>query len=357
MELQASLDLFSTALFPEDVFGEIQETELQKVYKKLLVDVHEDRFIHKEEKKKAAKAAGLLSLWLQKAQEKFKAGTYGNKNALNITITSKLGAYVVQEKLDEGDICTIYRGVDGKNEPVLIKVCRTPKNNDLVKNEAIILQHLWNPKGNAIKHKTLEFHIPRLIDSFELRDNRIKRMVNVTNFRPGFFTLKEVKAQHGLLDPRDLAWMMNRLLSALSVAHEAGVCHGAVVPTHFLINPTDHNGMLIDWSYATLNNAPIKAIVPAYKSLYAPELLKKLPSGPASDVYMVAMIVLLMCKKEGPNGERRHFLNFFKSFLYQNPKHRPDDTWKVFEDFGALLRMLYGKRAFRQFTMQKPKTK
>lgn len=159
--LNEHLELLTKAKHPEDVFGEkATDKSLQAAYKKLLVEVHEDKFHSKSDKEKAAKAAGLLALLLQKATEKLKQGTYGKRESLHITLTSKGGVYLVQEKLVDGDICTIYKGVL-LDIPVLIKVCRTPKNNDLVKNEAKVLTHLWNSPAKDIP--AMKFHIPRLL--------------------------------------------------------------------------------------------------------------------------------------------------------------------------------------------------
>ena len=355
MELQGLLNLFSTAKFPEEVFGDIKELELGKVHKKLLVSVHEDKFPKKSDKELARKASSLLSTWLQKAQEKFDNKTYGDRNALHIVLTSKLGSYVVQEKLAEGDIATIYRGIDTKSKvPLLVKVCRNPKNNDLLKNEATILKHLWN-HPDVEEKLTLGFHIPKLLDSFELREGGKKVQVNILEFVPGVYTLAQVHTQHPNLDTRDLAWMLNRLISAMATAHEGGVCHGAIIPTNVLISPDDHNGMLIDWCYATLDKKPVKALVSNYKMLYAPEILSKKSATAATDIYMLGSLALYMMRKTDLDHADERFKSFFKTFLFANPIHRPESAWDVFDDFNELLRSLYGKRKFRQLFMQQPK--
>ena len=111
------------------------------------------------------------------------------------------------------------------------------------------------------------------------------------------------------------AWMFNRLLAGLFVAHSVGIVHGAIVPCNLLINTELHNGRIIDWCYSAKAGSKIKAIVPKYKVFYPKEVFNKTSSF-AVDISMAARSIkwLLMGNQKTPpqiNGFLDYCIFFF----------------------------------------------
>ncbi len=248
-------------------------------------------------------------------------------------------------KLFEGDLADLHSAYGathpkGADEKVLLKIARDPRDNDLLVNEVAVLNHLY-PKGQ--KDEKFFRYLPRIIDTARLPD---RRQVTVLPHFEGYCSLAEIIAQYPEgIDFRDMVWMYKRLLSGLGFVHEMGVIHGALLPPHVLVHPTDHGAKIIDWSYALNfaallapqvpdppkagaapakspgvwdllrqnlytddpqdpaipkgpppdpNRMYIKAMSVDYEKFYAPEILRKETPSPASDIFMAAKCIVAL---------------------------------------------------------------
>jgi serine/threonine protein kinase len=361
--LTQAFRVLNKAICPEDVFGPLDDdppASLKTEYREWAKLTHSDRYTGTADKKKAQDAFVLLQKWHKLAEQKVKDGKYGDRSAITeITVKTKTGVYTVTERVASGDLCEIYGGTNQAKERVVLKVTRTPANNDLIANESAQLRYLWdNPKRAKLK---LMQHIPQLLDAFELKQDKITKRVNVFRRLDGYFTMQDVLDEYPEgLDPHDAAWMWNRQLSSLVITHEAGIVHGAVLPRNFMLCPTDpvpHDGILIDWAYSVKTGGQFRAICPDEKVNYPPEIFVKKPASPATDIYMsaVCMIRLLggqMTKSgaELPPTVPRPIKGLLRSCLL-SVAHRPKDVFEVFRDFEQILKQLYGPRKFRPFSM------
>ena len=188
-----------------------------------------------------------------------------------------------------------------------------------------------------------------------------RRQAHVFRWRTGFFSLEEVmQAYPDGIHPADMAWMWNRVSVAMALAHSYGVIHGALTPGHILIAPQDHNGLLVDWAYAVsqfpTRTAHIKAVSPPYRAWYPPEVFDKKPPTPATDIYMAALSMIKLIggdisSHEMPASVPAEMQGFLKACVIPAPHRRPQDAWRLFDEFQTLLQTLYGEPRFRPFAM------
>ncbi|GAB2617275.1 hypothetical protein Aab01nite_30500 [Paractinoplanes abujensis] len=228
-----------------------------------------------------------------------------------------------------GDIADLV--VDGGT---LNKIPRSPGDNDLMEAEAAALTGL-----HAQGDPKYRFYAPRLRDSYLHEDHeRKRRRVNTIERLDGFVALSELKRA---IDPRDAAWMWRRLLVGLGWAHRAGVIHGAVLEEHVLIDPEKHGLALVDWCYS---GPRVKAIVARQREAYPPEVLTSKTAGPATDIYMATGLMTRLMH-DPPRALRR----FADGCLYDAPRMRPQDAWRLLHELDETLHNLYGPREFRPF--------
>ena len=357
VKLQAIIIMLDKAVCPEDIFGVLNGEPLAIKFRKLAKQVHPDLF-PSAEKEKAEEAFKSLQSWYEKAESKVAAGTYGDRASTEVSIQTKTDLYQVTKRLAKGDICEVYLASNKAKKDVVLKVTRTPVNNDLTANEAKTLTHMRADDSPA-KDLKIMAHIPQLLDSFELRDAKVKKRVNVLNYTPKCYTLAQVREAypHGL-QLADAAWMFNRMLGALLAAHQSHVVHGAVVPDHFIVFPEDHNGVLLDWNYAVAPGGTIKAITPAWRSFYPPEVLAKKPVQPGTDLYMAANCLMFLLggnvqSHEFPSSLAYPVRGLLRSCWLSQP-HRPQSAFDLHKDFGELLKAIYGRPKFRPFVMPEP---
>ncbi len=348
-ELEKIVKTLGNAKCPEDVFGDIKEWKSN--FRAICLVCHPDRYKGKEDKVWAEKYFKILECFYSDAKAKILRNTYGKKECFvqNVKITSKSGGeYELTEKLYSGDLSDLYLGKQKFIENV-VKIARNPRNNDLLVNEANVLNAI--KRGPAKEFKSLK-HIPVILDSFQILDKKIYKQVNVLKYDKDFISLEQVieKFPNGI-DIRDAAWMFNRLLAALITIHQSGYVHGAVLPCHVLINPKNHDGILIDYSYSCKIGEKLKAIVPKYKGKYPIEVGSK-PVTVATDIYMAAKILQYLVFGKlcwVPNKIPKPISNFIKSILIVNPLYRPNDSFEVFKEFGGILKECFGEPKFREF--------
>lgn len=240
-----------------------------------------------------------------------------------------------------GDIANLYSSPHG-----LLKLARDPADNDLMDTESRALTML-----RAAGDRRYLAYVPNLIQAHRRQDpaSGVVRHGNLLEPLGGFRTLAEVRAAFpGGIDPRDAAWMWRRLLVALGFAHRAGVLHGAVLPEHVMIHPEEHGLVLLDWCYSVTSAAgPVPAIVGRYRDWYPPDLLVRQPARPGTDIYLATTCMTYVMGEQVP----RPLLTFAGGCRLRNPRHRPDDAWRLLAEFDDLLDRLYGPRTFRPFAM------
>lgn len=373
-ELQLIAQLLENAQKPEDVFGKLdgnQGEALRASYRLLTKVAHPDRYTDAQDQALAEKAFRALQKWLSSAEEKIKSRAYGQDGAASATsapvvlVRNKKRDYLVQgTPFAQGDLCNLYHCtcvLDGKETDGIFKVARQPGDTDLVSNEAQILKQLASSKDYA----QFRAYIPQLIDSFDYRDSTSPhaRRVNVLAFTEGpYYSLKEVRAAYPQgIDARDMAWIWRRLLIVLGFAHMHSIVHGAVLPTHILIQPEQHGLVLIDWSYALYEPTPdeyIPAISTEYKDWYPPEVLAKETPRSGTDLYLGARCMLYLLgadplKGTVPESVPRRIQSFFRGTALKGQAQRPQDALRLLDEFTELIESLWGPRTFREFHMPK----
>lgn len=240
-----------------------------------------------------------------------------------------------------GDLADLY----DVGEATLLKLPRSPVNNDLMEREAVALRTL----EEAGDPRFLPY-VPRLVESFRHRETGTgaDRTINVIGTVPNLRSLAEVRAAYpDGVDARDVAWMWRRLLVALGSAHRAGVVHGAVLPAHVLIEPDEHGLVLVDWCYSATPGERVPALVPDFAAWYPVEVHKRQTPGPGTDIAMATRCMTWLMGPAAPGPLR----SFAAGCAPVSLDARPDDAWRLLDELDTVLAKLYGPRRFRPFRL------
>lgn len=321
---------------PEELFGKDKKAFIKNVH----ILCHPDRYIG--DPVGLARANAIRKKIEDLAAEAAKP---------TIVIKSPKGKnYILLRRLAIGDIADIYFGIEGDNE-YIIKVSRVAEGHTLMEQEASLLK--------TILAKSTKFgydhYFPALRESFEIRD-KIKKCVTILNFEPEYSTLESVHALKGSLDPRHLAWIFKRALTALGVIHQCGYVHGAICPAHVMIRPRDHALQLIGFGQSVKIGEKIQKGAGEYVGWYPTEVKKKQPISTSADIYMAAKTIVYLAGGDPetntlPTAVPREMSVFLKSCLFEGPRMRPFDAWQLEEEFGELLYDIYGPPKFLELTL------
>jgi hypothetical protein len=301
-------------------FGELAgESDADRAYRELAKLVHPDAVGAAQSASATAAFARLAKLYAERA---------------GAELRTPQAIYRIGEVFAQGDLADLST-VDG--DRALLKVPRSPADNDLMEAEAGALKMLW--RDGDPKYRP---YAPRLLESFVHEDGaRVRRRVNVVERLGGFVPVGVIQRE---IDPRDAAWMWRRLLVGLGWAHRAGVLHGAIVEEHVLIHPAEHGLAIVDWCYS--GRRPT-AVVKRRAGAYPPEVRRDKEASPATDIYMATGLMTRLVGSGLPKAMKR----FADGCLYDAPRMRPQDAWALLGEFDELLHKLYGPRTFRPFTI------
>src|SRR5579863_4948960 len=119
-------------------------------------------------------------------------------------------------------------------------------------------------------------------------------------------SLDQVLATSGPLPPRRAAEVGRQLLSALSVAHAAGVMHRDVKPSNVLLG-RDDRAVLTDFGIATFQGDPRltqTGMVMGSPGFTAPERIRREDATPASDLWSLGATLFAAVEGHGPFEQR-----------------------------------------------------
>jgi eukaryotic-like serine/threonine-protein kinase len=138
-------------------------------------------------------------------------------------------------------------------------------------------------------------------------------------------SLDQVLAASGPLSPRRAAEMARQLLSALSVAHAAGVMHRDVKPSNVLIGNNDQ-AVLTDFGIATFQDDPKltqTGMVMGSPGFTAPERIRGEDASPASDLWSLGATIYAAVEGHGPFERRGGAITTMSAIINENAPEAP----------------------------------
>jgi hypothetical protein len=335
------------AMTPQDLFPADDEAAIKRTFRRYSRYVHPDANGGQSRYSDAfAKLSELYTLALTAATDP------------DVTVTTRRHVYVVTNRLLATDAVADTYACSADDHPGRFKLAADPAFRDLLQQEHAVLARLHEPDkpgGEAYRP-----FLPTPVESFAYAEGGgITRQANVATLEPGSCPLTAVRLSSGI-HPKDMAWMWRRVLNVLGYAHARGVIHGAVLPPHIWLYAREHHVVLGDWHAAVdLEANPdghIPIIEEAYRGWYPPEVRRRQPPTPATDIYLSAatMVWLMGGDRMSDNlglstGVPRRLTGFLASCLLPNPLYRPQSAWQVLDDFTKLIEDLWGPRTFRPF--------
>src|ERR1700760_1274296 len=133
------------------------------------------------------------------------------------------------------------------------------------------------------------------------------------------------RACAGPLPPGRAAEMARQLLSALSVAHAAGVLHRDVKPSNLLIG-SDDRAVLTDFGIATFADDPKltqTGMVMGSPGFTAPERIRGEDASPASDLWSLGATVYAAVEGHGPFEQRGGAITTMSAIINEDAPEAP----------------------------------
>jgi serine/threonine protein kinase len=138
-------------------------------------------------------------------------------------------------------------------------------------------------------------------------------------------SLDQVLATSGPLSPRRAAEVGRQLLSALSVAHAAGVMHRDVKPSNVLLGGDDR-AVLTDFGIATFQGDPRltqTGMVMGSPGFTAPERIRGEDASPASDLWSLGATLFAAVEGHGPFERRGGAITTMSAIINEDAPDAP----------------------------------
>lgn len=248
-----------------------------------------------------------------------------------------LGNYRVIAMIGEGGFGRTYSA-----EHVILKEKACLKQNlSLTDADAAFLiqeaRTMWN-----IHHHSL----PVMRDFFRDTDNNC---VLVMQFIDGK-ELQKTMTAHGALNPETVCWIAQRLLNALHYLHYKGVIHGDVKPANIIVQPDEHNAVLVDYGLAVVkpkSSTKAAGFTPVFA---APEVVNGMPPLPESDLFSLGLTLLYALggdprTKSIPDTVPPEITDYINKLMRHNPLDRP--TWgntDLIKTLSDIRQNIFGRR-------------
>lgn len=162
-------------------------------------------------------------------------------------------------------------------------------------------------------------------------------------------TFAEVRrAFPGGVDPRVGLWMWRRILEVLAPLHRQGLAHGAIVPTHLLVQERDHGVRVIGFGCAGAPGEPLQAKDPGFASMDPDARTVSFER----DVEWSARCIAYVLGGDPPRGDvpsqvPKAFADRIREVAHGNTT----DAWSLREELGSLAQRLFGPPAFVPLVM------
>lgn len=262
-----------------------------------------------------------------------------------------IGEFRIEKPIAEGGFGKTYLGRHVMvGEPVCIKHCSRISALD---TETLIeeAKAMWD-----LRH----FSVPAVRNLLRLDDGSVALVMSYVP-GPTFAEIVETAiTKRKPLDAEDVAWISERVITALSYIHRHGVVHGDIKPQNIIVQPDTHTVVLVDFGLAAVKPSHNTANK-GYTDYFAPPEQKKgQPLIPQIDFYSLGMTMLYALvggdvarleRKAIPPTVPTPMMDFMRRLLLPDPLARPD--WST-EDLVATFRKVRTDAFGRSNSAMKP---
>jgi hypothetical protein len=273
---EASMLLCGSAKSPEEVFPEVARREdLAKAVRRLAAVVHPDANL--DSAADANVAFNRLTTWAERAEEKFKAGTWGDGRPYpELTFKTAAGVYRVFG-LDRREAMFDSLAASLEDRDVLLHMARTARYEPTISKASQLLRAL---RGDG----ALEF-VERITVG--------GRTALVTGTVPeGFVSMESLMLSNPNGMPvRDVLRYALSVLRIVQRVVSADVVHGSINPATWWVRPDTAESMLLDWHYMTRITQPVEYVNSTF-DMYCPwEVRDQKPTDRGTDMAAVMIVV------------------------------------------------------------------
>ncbi|MBR4178655.1 MAG: protein kinase family protein [Bacilli bacterium] len=329
---------------PIDVFGDLSLEEVKKKYKLMVKKCHPDLFSN-DKKDMASKLMILLNDYYERALKEFENGIYNITDEKEILETNEMlfdfeirgKKYQIYKYLASDDVCDIYEGTCDE-KVVLLKIAMDENDNELVENEYSVVKELDH------------YSIIKPLKKLKINDK-----VALIYEKPNALNIKDFKKTYGLINGSHVSWILERLLSVIGYLHSKKIVHGNIKEENVLIDPENHNVILIDYSLCISDadnpDSKYKIINDHFTPSYVTKDARVVPN---TDIYAVGKIAVDLLGGDIDRVTLPISCDYrMRSFIRKLISGNEQDAWKLWDELRGIRTEVYGNERFKKLSKRK----
>ena len=268
--------------------------------------------------------------------------------------------WAIGEHIARGDISDVYFGQRARwpTELVILKLLRDPGDTGLFDNEWEALQTLQRSEAPGADIFTALIPQPVTHGNITAGSYAGQR-VNIYRWTSGFHhTFEEVlHAYPQGIPPRASIWIWRRILEVLSFIHNSRMVHGAVLPSHLLVQENEHGVRLVGYCAAGHFGEKLRDISAHYKSFYPKSTRSHLTLTAQLDLTMSARCIVAILGGNPENGSLPATIPSKLSSLIKrialtdSNNSTTEDAWTIREELGEIAKDVFGSPQFIPIVM------
>ncbi|NLF51385.1 MAG: hypothetical protein GX577_09640 [Leptolinea sp.] len=277
--------------------------------------------------------------------------TYGTASWISIGDNH----WSVDRLLSAGETCDVFAGRRARwpTELVVLKAARKKQDTPLLEREWEALKQLQaseTPGG-----ETFLALIPQPVrHGISTGGLCIGQTVNIYRWASGFYhtAADVINAYPQGIPPRASIWIWRRILELLSFIHTSNMAHGAIVPSHLLIQENDHGVRLVGFSRAGRKGQSIEAAAGQDKKYYPDTTQMEGRLSNQLDIVMSARCIIALLGGNPADGSipdtvPELLVNTIRRTAMAK-SNDPDcqDAWAIREELGHIANMVFGPPQF-----------
>jgi hypothetical protein len=263
--------------------------------------------------------------------------------------------WAIDKCIAHGDISDVYIGQRARwpSELVVMKLLRDSNDMSLVNNEWETLQKLH--RSQAPGADTFVMRIPQPVMHGNITAGpHPGKHVSIFRWTSGFYhnfeKILQVYPQG--IPPIASIWIWRRILEVLSFIHNSGMVHGAVLPSHLLVQENEHGVLLVGYSAAGRSGEKLHMKAHRFEAFYPQSKRSELKLTTQLDIIMSARVMVATLGGDPETGVLpatvpKRLAGVIQRIARANiTSSVKENAWSIREELGAISSEVFGPPQF-----------
>jgi serine/threonine protein kinase len=259
-----------------------------------------------------------------------------------------------------GEIADVYTGQRARwpTELVVLKFLRDHRNSKILDNEWEALQMLHRSSAPGADTFTMLLPQPVLHGNISAGQYEGTHM-SIFRWESGFYNSLEavIRVYPQGIPPRASIWLWRRILETLSFIHASGMVHGAVLPSHILIQENEHGARLVGYGCAGRAGEKLLTVPGGSESYYPRSAQTRITLTAQLDLVMSARCMLAVlggnpADASLPSTVPMPLASIVQRIALTDPNGtKAEDAWTIRAELGKIADIVFGPPQFIPITM------